>query len=144
MRPKLTLILLAAGVLAGLAAGCASASKKTKTATDTDAPALLAGIHAAIGSAACSDSRQCQSIAVGAKPCGGPEAYFAWSSAQTDHATLATLVARHQHLREAQNAASGEASNCMMIKDPGAFCQLSPGATSGTCQLRQEGADKAD
>ncbi|CAN5863754.1 hypothetical protein BH11PSE12_BH11PSE12_06050 [soil metagenome] len=144
MRPKLTLILLAAGVLAGLAAGCASASKKTHAATDTDAPALLAAIHAAIGSAPCNDSRQCQSIAVGAKPCGGPEAYFAWSNTQTDGATLTTLVARHKHLREAQNAASGEASNCMMIKDPGAFCQISQGAASGTCQLRQEGSGKAD
>jgi hypothetical protein len=89
----------------------------------------LAQIRALIGDAACTDSSQCRTVGIGARPCGGPQAYLAWSTAHTDGAALAALAEKFRLEREAVNAASGELSNCRFFPDPGASCR------AGTCQL---------
>jgi hypothetical protein len=91
-------------------------------------PATLAQIHALVGTAACTDSAQCHSLPIGQRACGGPESYLAWSSAQTDGAALRALGERYQSERKAQLAASGAASDCRFMADPGAVCQ------AGTCR----------
>jgi hypothetical protein len=84
---------------------------------------LAQRIDALVGDAACDTAAQCRSIAVGAKPCGGPERYVAWSTLRTDEQQLKEAVARHAQRRQADNQASGMASNCMMVTDPGASCR---------------------
>ncbi|PWF40445.1 hypothetical protein [Massilia glaciei] len=93
------------------------------------APATLAQMRAAVGGAACTASSQCATIAVGARPCGGPEAYFAYSSATTDAASLQGLAERYRAERKATHVASGMVSDCRLITNPGAQCM------AGTCQL---------
>jgi hypothetical protein len=90
---------------------------------------ILAQIRALIGDAACTDNSQCHTLAIGARPCGGPQAYLPWSSAKTDGAALAVLGERFKKEREAAIAASGEMSTCQFLPDPGASCR------AGTCQL---------
>lgn len=90
----------------------------------------VARIRELIGNAACSDSSQCHSLAVGARPCGGPEYYLAWSSAATGGDQLHALAERYKAERQAGNAASGRVSDCRYAMDPGAVC------TAGRCQLR--------
>jgi len=82
-----------------------------------------------IGDAACSDASQCRTLPVGARACGGPEAYLPYSTANLSEPALQALAARYKSEREAQNAASGMMSNCRFIPDPGAVCR------AGTCQL---------
>jgi len=93
----------------------------------------LSRIRALIGDAACSDAGQCHTLAIGARPGGGPQAYLAWSSAHTDGAALAVLAAQFKREREAALAASGELSDCRFLPDPGAVCR------EGRCQLNQVG-----
>jgi hypothetical protein len=106
---------------------------------------LLEQIRANIGKASCDDQQQCKTIGIGLKACGGPELYLAWSSLATNAKVLNSLSQRYRSLREAQIKASGEISNCMAIKDPGAYCQFpADKPTMGTCQLGLEGVNIAN
>ena len=86
------------------------------------APGAAAQIQQLIGPAPCSAHAQCHSMAFGAKACGGPERYLAWSSAHTRQEQLDTLARRLRAERQAQLLASGEVSNCLVAIDPGAQC----------------------
>jgi len=90
----------------------------------------LAEIRKLIGNAACTDASQCHTLPVGARACGGPEYYLAWSSANTAGDELRALGERYKAERQAGNAASGRISDCRYAIDPGAVC------SAGACQLR--------
>lgn len=116
-------------LLLGLAASACATEPKPAGAAE-----LLRQIQTEIGGAACSSSQQCHTLAVGAKACGGPEAYLAWSSQRSDGAKLSRLAKLHQAERAAENAGSGRVSNCLFVVDPGAQC------LAGRCQLGSGGA----
>jgi hypothetical protein len=101
----------------------ASAKQAPPAAADT-----LGKIRAMIGDAACSENKQCRTLAVGARACGGPETYLAYSTAKTSEAELRALAERHQQERRDANTASGMISTCQFMVDPGAVCQ------AGRCQ----------
>ncbi len=126
--------LLAAAVV-GLCGGTGEAAP--------GAAGLLANVRELIGDAACRSDAQCRTVAVGAKACGGPEGYLAWSTSRTDEAALASAVADYSAKRRVEVSASGIASNCALVADPGAYCaQASPAAPDKTpvaaqgCRLR--------
>jgi hypothetical protein len=113
--------------------GCSSGLVAAPTPPATTAPAAagpLAQIRALAADTSCTSSAQCHTLALGARACGGPQAYMAWSSAHTDGAALRLLGERHAQQEKARIAASGEMSDCRMIADPGAECR------AGACQLR--------
>jgi hypothetical protein len=93
------------------------------------APALIEQIRAEIGDAACDSAQQCRSLAIGAKACGGPESYLAWSVKRSDGARLQALAERLREQREDENRRSQLLSNCALVTDPGARC------VAGRCQL---------
>ncbi len=108
------------------------------------ASAELTAVKTAIGKATCETNDQCQAVAMGAKACGGPEFFLAWSSAvQNDKRVKAEnapnipqLAQKHRAAREAQIAAEGEMSDCKVVSDPGAQCVakkcvLKPAAKAG-------------
>ena len=84
---------------------------------------LLARIRAEVGSAACSRDDQCHSLPIGAKPCGGPEAWLPWSSVNARADQLQAWAAELAELQRARNERSGIASNCRYNPDPGALCR---------------------
>lgn len=136
MRPFHFLILLACAACVACAASATHQTmpKPVLATAPADSSAdgsatTLAQIRALIGTAACTDASQCRTIGIGARPCGGPQAYLAWSTAHTDGAALAALAEKFKLEREAANAASGELSTCQFFPDPGASCR------AGTCQL---------
>jgi hypothetical protein len=83
----------------------------------------LAQLHRLIGDAACRTHEDCRTIAVGAKACGGPDAYLAWSARRTDAKALVAAATRYAELRRLQNEESGRMSNCVFVSDPGARCE---------------------
>ena len=89
----------------------------------------LAQITGLIGKAACTSDKQCQVLPVGARPCGGPASYLAWSNAKTSGAELQALADRHRSEQQASNTRSGMVSDCRAIAPPAAACR------TGTCQL---------
>ena len=101
---------------------------------------LLQEIRSEIGDAACDADDQCHSIGVGARPCGGPEAWFAWSGKVSDRDRLTAWVAKHRDARRLDNERTGVMSNCRALPDPGAACR--PRAQDGkrVCQLSGQGA----
>jgi hypothetical protein len=104
-----------------------------------DSASLMRDIDAQIGDAACHDDTQCRSIAIGAKACGGPEIYRAWSTAVSNPDALAALVTRHQRAQRVDLTGSGRVSNCSITPDPGAVCR--PRASDGkrVCQPGAQG-----
>jgi hypothetical protein len=82
---------------------------------------LLARLDAARPTA-CSADAQCHTIGVGAKACGGPERYLAWSSRDDDGTRLRALVAEHAAARRAEDSKAGMMSTCSVVPDPGAAC----------------------
>ncbi|MGK5054722.1 hypothetical protein [Janthinobacterium sp. RB2P8] len=127
-----------------LRAACASflllaASACGSTPTHNDAPpapgnaGLLAQIQAEVGSAACDTTQQCQTIAIGAKACGGPERYLAWSSKDNDGKKLKALAQAQAEASRKQQQADGMMSTCSIVTDPGATCE------AGRCVLQKSG-----
>ncbi|MFC0131693.1 hypothetical protein CR105_12670 [Massilia eurypsychrophila] len=128
---QLSLILLLA--CAACKAGGPAPSSTVPAVLAAVAPAaandLPAQMRAQIGNAACTDSAQCKTVPLGARACGGPEGYLAYSAAKTPAAPLLALAERYAQQRSAEQAAAGMASTCQMAVDPGAVCQ------AGACQL---------
>lgn len=91
-----------------------------------------------IGDAACSIDAQCRTVAVGAKSCGGPEAYLAWSLQRSDPLQLQRAAEAYNQAQSAAALGDGRVSNCQFVDDPGAVCRPASGdgAAVGSCQLR--------
>jgi len=92
-------------------------------------PDTLSQLRAIGRDAACSSDQQCRTVPLGAKSCGGPEGYLAYSTVRNDPAKVAQLAERYREERRAANARSGMVSDCRYMADPGAVC------VAGTCKL---------
>lgn len=145
---KLVLLLLAACAASGcgaqsgtqLAASPVPVASAAAQAAPAPAPAkgdTLTRIRALVGTPACSSDAQCHTLALGAKACGGPSGYLAWSSAKTSEAELRALGDTLKEEQRSANAASGMMSNCSFVPDPGAICK------TGICQLGSGAAAQA-
>jgi hypothetical protein len=131
-RMRTLLLLLLAGCTACTAA-TSPARQAQQTPPSRGAPQdglgdTLARIRALAGTPACTSNDQCHSLPLGARPCGGPESYLAWSSARTPQAEIEALGEHYKEERRAANKASGAMSTCQFLMDPGAVCR------AGTCQ----------
>lgn len=121
----------AAGLLAALAlAGCQARPATSPPAATgvgegvpADEAALLARIRAEIGDARCSSDAQCRTLAVGHKPCGGPQQWWAWSTANARAEPLQRWAAELAALQQQRQQAEGRVSDCRYLPDPGAVCE---------------------
>ncbi|HYP32411.1 MAG TPA: hypothetical protein VES00_11105, partial [Burkholderiaceae bacterium] len=87
-----------------------------------------ASVHAKLEStlqaaSACTADSECRSIAVGAKACGGPTGYRAYSSNGAAPDSVEALAQHQRELSAQQARASHRVSPCFMQADPGARCQ---------------------
>jgi hypothetical protein len=72
---------------------------------------------------ACTADAECRSVAVGAKACGGPTGYRAYSGKTASPDSVEALARHERELAAAQAKASHQVSPCFMLADPGARCQ---------------------
>jgi hypothetical protein len=100
---------------------------------DSASASLLDKIHAEVGDAACGGPQDCHSIAIGAKPCGGPDGYLAWSGKRSDEKRLRALVEQHAAARKNENQRADANSTCVFETNPGVACQ------NARCVLRPRG-----
>jgi hypothetical protein len=128
MRTLLLLLLAGCAACSTGAASQAPQAPQSRPATQQGQGDTLARIRALVGTPGCSSDDQCHTLALGARPCGGPESYLPWSSAKTSPAEIQALGERYQEERRAANKASGGVSTCQFLMDPGAVCR------AGTCQ----------
>jgi hypothetical protein len=101
--------------------------------TGISSDALLIEIQTEVSDAACDQPQQCRSIAIGAKPCGGPDSYLAWSSKRTDEKKLRSLVEQHATVRKEENLRNNMQSDCAFVTKPGVICK------TGRCALLPRG-----
>lgn len=121
---RLTFLL---AVSTALTTGCAARSPVAS------APTSRASVEALIGEASCDADAQCRTVGVGAKACGGPARYLAWSSRHTDATALQRAVEDDARRARAEAEKAGILSNCSVTVDPGATC------VRQRCQLRPRG-----
>ncbi len=119
-----------AAILLLVTSACGSAPVQDAPPAPGNA-SLLAQIQAEVGAAACDSTQQCQTIAIGAKACGGPERYLAWSSKEHDGKKLKALAQAEASRKQQQ--ADGMMSTCSIVTDPGATCE------AGRCVLQKSG-----
>jgi hypothetical protein len=111
-----------------VAAGGAQAPRAEPAATPAPG-GTLAQIHSLVGKAECTSDSQCQVLPIGAKACGGPASFLAFSTAKTDPREVQVLAERHHAEQQANNQRSGMISNCRVEPTPAAACR------ANTCQL---------
>lgn len=92
------------------------------------ASADLASVHAQLeatlaSASACSVDTDCHAVAIGAKACGGPTGYRAFSGKRIDPARVEALAQHERDLAAAAARESHQVSTCFMLADPGARCQ---------------------
>jgi hypothetical protein len=89
----------------------------------SDEAKLMDKLRTEIGDARCSSDAQCRSLAIGHKACGGPQQWWAWSTATARAERLQAWADELAALQQQRREASGMASNCLYVDDPGAVCQ---------------------
>lgn len=119
--------LLVAALATTALASCA------QTPAEPESQRLARELRTLIGPAACTADSQCRSLPVGAKACGGPAGYWAWSTQSGDAQRIADLAARQAEAQKREIDASGMRSNCAMVADPGVAC------VAGRCQPNTAG-----
>jgi hypothetical protein len=122
-----------AAILLLVTSACGSAPTQNDAPPAPGNASLLAQIQAEVGAAACDSTQQCQTLAIGAKACGGPERYLAWSSKGNDGKKLKALAQAQAEASRKQQQADGMMSTCSIVTDPGATCE------AGRCVLQKSG-----
>lgn len=82
-----------------------------------------------INSFSCDNSSGCNSIAFGAKPCGGPREYLVFSN-EVDLPTLQQMVDDYNSLDDAYNIQTGAVSDCEVVTPP-----TNIGCIDGVCTI---------
>ena len=77
----------------------------------------------------CDNSSGCNSIAFGAKPCGGPREYLVFSN-EVDLPTLQQMVNDYNSLDDAYNIQTGAVSDCEVVAPP-----TNIGCVDGVCTI---------
>jgi hypothetical protein len=130
MKPHhLTALLLCSAALAA----CAQTAPAT-TPPEPESARLGRELRALAGEARCSADTDCRALPVGAKACGGPAGYLAWSGSAADGERLAALARRQAEAQRREIEASGLRSDCRITPEPAAVCQ------AGRCQIAPAGA----
>ncbi|TFW13962.1 hypothetical protein E4L96_18930 [Massilia arenosa] len=80
-------------------------------------------MHALTAAGTCTADADCRTLPVGARACGGPEAYLPYSTKGTDVPALQALADQLAAERRAEIARTGEQGTCMFKPDPGAECR---------------------
>ena len=82
-----------------------------------------------IATFSCADASSCNSIAFGAKPCGGPREYLVYPNT-VNQTTLETLVNEYHEMDSAFNTQTGAVSDCMVVGPPNTV-----GCVNGVCTI---------
>lgn len=71
----------------------------------------------------CVEDQQCKVLAVGSRPCGGPEQYLPYSVLQTDSKLLAITNDRYRKIKQEQQLRLGLLGSCQRLTEPASQCR---------------------
>jgi hypothetical protein len=75
-----------------------------------------------IDGARCNNIVNCRILALGSRPCGGPEEFVAYSIWDTQVDEVRSLAAEYNFLREEVDAADGKVGTCNVLTEPAVNC----------------------
>lgn len=125
--------MLGVAVLALFLGGCAGMTGEQIASEETD-PAdensvkysklneMQMRIEMVTSESSCTSDFQCRTIAVGKRPCGGPEAFYAYSASNADTTTLIDMVSEYNRVQSSISVKRPRSAECRVITDPGARC----------------------
>lgn len=93
------------------------------TASAEDVSALRSKLRELVAYAGCLSDADCAALAIGAKPCGGPWEYWAYSKVSSDEATLFEVAGDLKRVERAYNEAKGIGSDCAFVEEPNVVCE---------------------
>lgn len=106
-----------------------SGSESTNSAGMTDkeeinrkAESLYLSINQLIENKSCESNNDCALLAVGSRPCGGPETYRVYSKAETDTQQLQSLTNQYNQLMKRINESEGRVGICVVAPKPKFSC----------------------
>jgi len=125
------LALGAAGLLLILAPPLVLSGEVTASASSDEQAlkAVRSEIVSLIGAPRCANLVHCRVLALGARPCGGPSEYLAYSSLTANRETLEAKAYEYSFLEEEVNRSKGAVGSCEVLPQPRATC------VDGRCTL---------
>ena len=122
-------------LLCGPLASACSHAQAPATAPEPTLASLQAEAGSDSVAAPCASDAECRTVPVGARACGGPEAYLPWSIRAQGVDVWRARVAAYNAASERARAGAGDVmSTCVMQEDPGARC------AQGRCVLEGRSA----
>ena len=112
---ELILALSAAFVLGDGIASSASSDEQALKAVRSEIVSL-------IGEPRCANLVHCRVLALGARPCGGPSEYLAYSSLTANRETLEAKAYEYSFLEEEVNRSKTTIGSCEVLPPPRATC----------------------
>lgn len=100
----------------------ANSDKADKAPSSTAPQDLYSQIQQTVSVEGCTSSADCALLAVGNKPCGGPEAYLAYSKNNTNVSKLEELGQQYSEQRKQYNKDNQVMGTCVMTPKPGVSC----------------------
>ena len=79
-------------------------------------------ILAAVEDRACTDTKECAHVGLGAKPCGGPWENVVYSISGVDEEALREAVRKFNLLNDIANSYYGWTSDCTVLPEPRLEC----------------------
>ena len=105
-----------------LALGWALARGQQPGGDEAQLKARRADILKMIGDAPCVNVVHCRLLALGSRPCGGPDEYLAYSSHTADRVTLENKALDYALLQEDVQRAKSVAGICVVVPEPRLAC----------------------
>jgi hypothetical protein len=110
--------LLAGCLLLGL-----SPASAQQSGDEAQLEALRAEILKMIGNAPCANLVHCRVLALGVRPCGGPDEYLAYNGVLTDKAALENKALEFALIQEDLLRAKSLAGPCVVLPEPRLSCR---------------------
>ena len=90
--------------------------------SEQKAESLYLAINQLIENKACASNDDCALLAVGSRPCGGPETYRVYSKSQTNSKELKSLTKQYNQLMKNINETEGRVGICVVAPQPKFSC----------------------
>lgn len=123
---------LAACFAVALGLGPALARSQQPGDDEVQLEARRAEILKMIGEAPCVNLVHCRLLALGTRPCGGPDEYLAYSSHTADRVTLENKALDYALQQEDIQRAGGVVGICVVVPEPQVAC------VQGRCRVVSE------
>lgn len=115
-------MILGAATILGLIAMTQSCTKANSDEQTTSPQDLYAKIQKSASNQGCISSADCGLLPIGAKPCGGSEAYMAYSKNNSDEAQLQKMAQSYKESRQKYNEEHQVMGMCVVTPKPHVSC----------------------